>query len=56
MTAEVRSQRKKECDWIVSTCLREVDREGVMRKPSWEGVQTLFLLLPLTEGVFLSLP
>lgn len=41
---------------IVSEMVRELlilfDIHGVMRKPSWDGVRALLLLLPLTEGMF----
>jgi hypothetical protein len=50
MTPAIRQQRRRECSWIVESCLADIDRLGVMRKPSWDGVQALLLLLPLTQG------
>jgi hypothetical protein len=35
---------------IVRTILREVDDCGILRRPSWDGVRVLLLILPLTEG------
>lgn len=29
-----------------------IDIHGVLRKPSWDGVRLLFLLLPLTQGMY----
>jgi hypothetical protein len=35
----------------VDIILREIDACGILRKPTWDGVRVLLLLLPLTEGV-----
>jgi hypothetical protein len=35
---------------VVEMVLREIDECGIMRKPSWDGVRALLLILPLTEG------
>jgi hypothetical protein len=35
----------------VEVVLREIDECGVMRKPTWDGVRVLLLILPLTEGI-----
>jgi hypothetical protein len=35
---------------VVEMVLREIDECGIMRKPSWDGVTALLVILPLTEG------
>lgn len=35
----------------VEVILKEIDDLGVMRKPTWDGVRVLLLVLPLTEGI-----
>jgi hypothetical protein len=34
----------------VEVILDEIDACGILRKPTWDGVRVLLLLLPLTEG------
>jgi len=34
----------------VEIILQEIDACGILRKPTWDGVRVLLLLLPLTEG------
>lgn len=34
----------------VEIILDEIDAAGILRKPTWDGVRVLLLLLPLTEG------
>jgi len=34
----------------VEVILDEIDAAGILRKPTWDGVRVLLLLLPLTEG------
>lgn len=48
-----RQHRKEKTYHVVRTILREIDDYGIMRKPSWDGVRVLLLVLPLTEGMFL---
>jgi hypothetical protein len=36
---------------VVEMALREIDEIGIMRKPTWDGVRVLLLILPLTEGI-----
>lgn len=38
----------------VEVVLKEIDECGVMRKPTWDGVRVLLLILPLTEGISTS--
>lgn len=45
-----RQRRLEKTFRIVRTILREIDEYGILRKPSWDGVRALLLLLPLTEG------
>jgi hypothetical protein len=35
----------------VNIILQEIDACGILRKPTWDGVRVLLLLLPLTEGL-----
>lgn len=42
--------RRERTNLWVQELLRLVDYYGLLRKPSWDGVQVLLLLLPLTEG------
>lgn len=43
-------ERKQNTNEMVSELLALFDIHGVMRKPTWDGVRALLLLLPLTEG------
>jgi hypothetical protein len=45
-----RQRRFTKMKLAVQIILREIDECGVMRKPSWDGVRALLLILPLTEG------
>ncbi|KAG6333605.1 hypothetical protein ID866_5490 [Astraeus odoratus] len=36
---------------MVQEILTLVDAHGILRRPSWDGVRVLLLLLPLTEGI-----
>ena len=40
----------------IDVILDEIDACGILRKPTWDGVRALLLLLPLTEGTSLSFP
>ena len=48
----------KQRAWTIHTeamtqeILALVDAHGILRRPSWDGVSVLLLLLPLTEGLF----
>ena len=53
------AERQREADrqrrWskmrsVVEVVLREIDDSGVLRRPTWDGVRALLLILPLTEG------
>jgi hypothetical protein len=45
-----RRERKSRMARVVESILKSIDEAGVMRKPSWDGVRALLLILPLTEG------
>ncbi|KAL7409829.1 hypothetical protein BDY24DRAFT_401974 [Mrakia frigida] len=48
-TNEDRIRRRQKCNEIVTECLGEIDRYAVMRRPTWDGVRVLLMILPLTE-------
>ena len=45
-----RGERKERTNAMVREILQFVDGYSIMRKPSWDGVRILLLLLPLMEG------
>lgn len=45
-----RQRRRAAMAQILEVILRRIDQCGVMRKPSWDGVRALLLILPLTDG------
>lgn len=45
-----RQRHTKKLHHVVRTILREIDDYGIMRRPSWDGVRSLLLIIPLTEG------
>ena len=49
----VKLRRERTNAWV-HELLRMVDHYGLLRRPTWDGVQVLLLLLPLTEGMFAS--
>lgn len=50
-----RSVRMEKMKSAVEVILKEIDDCGVMRKPTWDGVRVLLMILPLTEGAFAQL-
>lgn len=42
--------RREATNEMVREMLHLVDIHGIMRKPTWDGVRALHLLLPLTQG------
>lgn len=48
---EDRQTRFKKMRIAVEVVLEEIDGCGILRKPTWDGVRVLLLLLPLTEGM-----
>jgi hypothetical protein len=49
-----RRRRMEKMSAVVRVILKEIDEGGVMRKPTWDGVRCLLLVLPLTEGKLYS--
>ena len=45
-----RQRRRVKLIAVLTEVLKEVDEAGIMRKPSWDGVRALLLILPLTDG------
>jgi len=45
-----RKARRERTDAMVKEVLELVDLHGVMRRPTWDGVRVLLLLLPFMEG------
>lgn len=46
-----RQRRMAKTRSAVQIILNEIDEIGILRKPTWDGVRVLLLILPLTEGV-----
>ena len=44
-------RRKKKTNEMVQEVLHLIDIHGLPRKPSWDGVRVLLLIMPLTEGL-----
>lgn len=56
---ELKRESDRQVRWAkmrptVQFILDEIDACGIMRKPTWDGVRVLLLLLPLTEGMSVS--
>jgi len=45
--------RRETTNELVREILQLIDVHGVLRKPTFDGVRAVMLLLPLTEGGFL---
>ena len=43
-------RRKHRTNDMVKELLHLIDIHGLPRKPSWDGVRVLLLVMPLTEG------
>nr|XP_018263170.1 uncharacterized protein I303_04663 [Kwoniella dejecticola CBS 10117]OBR85328.1 hypothetical protein I303_04663 [Kwoniella dejecticola CBS 10117] len=46
-----RQKRRERMRSVAEVILREIDECGIMRKPTWDGVRVLLLVLPLTDGI-----
>ncbi|KDQ16343.1 hypothetical protein BOTBODRAFT_54128 [Botryobasidium botryosum FD-172 SS1] len=44
-------QRRETCNKMVLEVLRLIDYHGILRRPTWDGVRILLLIMPLTEDV-----
>jgi hypothetical protein len=40
---------------MVREILGLIDKHGLLRKPTWDGVRVLLLIMPLTEGARIPL-
>ena len=49
-TEDNHKTNRERCNRMVEEILRLVDLYGILRRPSWDGVRALLLLLPLTVG------
>jgi len=45
-----RMARKARMEVALRYILKEIDEAGILRKPSWDGVRALLMILPLTDG------
>ena len=43
-------ERKERVNEMLYELLYLIDIHGLLRKPSWDGVRVLLLIMPLTEG------
>jgi hypothetical protein len=50
-SARMRSERKAKTNEMLKEMLYLVDIHGVLRNPTWDGVRTLLMILPLTQEV-----
>ncbi|WVQ99298.1 hypothetical protein IAU59_006430 [Kwoniella sp. CBS 9459] len=46
-----RQRRKEIMRHVVEIILKEIDECGLLRKPTWDGVRVLLMVLPLTDGI-----
>lgn len=47
-------RRRDRINEMVQEVLFLIDIHGILRKPSWDGVRALLLILPLTQGAYLA--
>ena len=45
-------RRRDRINEMVQEVLFLIDIHGILRKPSWDGVRALLLILPLTQGAY----
>lgn len=48
----IRRSRRDKAEAMLREVLDLVDFHGVLRRPSWDGVRILLLILPLLEGMY----
>ncbi|WVQ67810.1 uncharacterized protein L199_006015 [Kwoniella botswanensis] len=46
-----RQKRKEKMKFVIEIILKEIDEYGLMRRPTWDGVRVLLMVLPLTDGI-----
>ncbi|QRW03794.1 Fungal Zn(2)-Cys(6) binuclear cluster domain [Ceratobasidium sp. AG-Ba] len=44
-------ERRRRCNEMIREILGLIDKHGLLRKPTWDGVRVLLLIMPLTEDV-----
>ncbi len=49
-SSKARAGRKDNTDAMLRELLELVDYHSMMRKPTWDGIRVLLLLVPLLEG------
>ncbi len=49
-SSKSRVGRKETTEAMLREVLELVDYHSIMRKPSWDGIRVLLLILPLLEG------
>ena len=49
-SAKLRSERRARTNEMVKEMLYLIDVHGILRKPSWDGVRILLMILPLAQG------
>ena len=45
-------RRRARVNMMVKEVLGKIDELALLRKPSWDGVRVLMLIMPLTEGMW----
>jgi hypothetical protein len=48
-----RRARALRVETMVKEILSLIDVHGLLRRPTWDGVRVLLLILPLTQGMYL---
>ncbi|KAF8184885.1 hypothetical protein K438DRAFT_1837044 [Mycena galopus ATCC 62051] len=54
MTERRRAERKNRTESMVQEILVLIDAHAIMRRPSWDGIRVLLLILPLMEDISIS--
>ena len=49
-SAKLRTERRTRTNEMVKEMLYLIDVHGILRKPSWDGVRILLMILPLAQG------
>lgn len=49
-SAKFRTERRTKTNEMVKEMLWLIDVHGILRKPSWDGVRVLLMILPLAQG------
>jgi hypothetical protein len=55
-SAKLRTERRTRTNEMVKEMLYLIDVHGILRKPSWDGVRILLMILPLAQGKRFHLP